>query len=217
MCMNIPGTTKILIVDDHELIREGLKKVIRRQADLQVVGEARSAPEVFEILRTKSADVALLDISLPGASGLDLLRDLRERAPKMKVLILSVHPEERFAVRAIRAGASGYLTKEAPAEDLVRAIRRIAGGGKYVSPALAEQLASEVASPTSRPVHEILSNREFEVMRMIASGKSVNGIAEDLALSIHTVATYKSRIMHKMGFKGSTDIVRYALENKLID
>lgn len=208
---------RILVVDDHELIREGLKKVIRREPDFQIVGEARSAPEVFDLIDKTTADIALLDISLPGRSGLELLADLRERAPKMKILVLSMHPEERFAVRAIRDGASGYLTKETATEELVRAIRKVTAGGKYVSASLAEQLAAEIGSPTLRPIHEILSDREFQVMRMIASGKSVNHIAADLSLSIHTVATYKSRIMQKMHMKNSAEVIRYALEHKLID
>ncbi len=208
---------KILIVDDHELIREGLKKVLVKQTDMEVIGEAADTETLFEKLNDNEVDIIILDISLPGRSGLDILKDINDLFPSVKILVLSMHPEERFAVRAIKAGAAGYLTKQSVAEDLVKAIRKIAGGGKYISTSLAEHIAFEIGGDLNKPLHENLSNREFEVLRMISAGKTVSEIAESLSLSVNTVNSYRSRIMDKMNMKSNAELIRYALENQLVE
>lgn len=207
----------ILIADDHELIREGLKKVLLKQVDLKVVGEASNTAEMFSLLDLIVVDIIILDISMPGRTGLDSLIELKSRFPKVKALILSMHPEERFAIRALKAGASGYMTKESAAQDLVQAIRKIAGGGKYISNSLAEYLAMEIGSDNDRQLHELLSNREYEIMIMISVGKSVGKIAEELSLSINTITSYRSRILEKMNMKSNAEIIRYAVKHQLVD
>ncbi|MBI4788993.1 MAG: response regulator transcription factor [Chloroflexi bacterium] len=207
----------ILIADDHALIREGFKKILKSQPDLTLVGEASNARELFARLAHLNVDIVLLDISMPGESGLEALKELRQKYPRLPVLILSVHPEERFAVRALKSGAAGYITKESAVEELVQAIRKIVGGGKYVSVALAEHLADELEAGNGRPLHEMLSNREFQVMRMIASGKKSSDIAEELSVSLSTVNTYRNRIFEKMKMQSNVDLTRYAIENHLIE
>ena len=207
----------ILIADDHELIREGLKKVLLKQTDLKVVGEASNTVEMFNLLGQEDVDIVILDISMPGRTGLDSLTELKSRFPKVRALILSMHPEERFAVRALKAGASGYMTKESAAQELVQAIRKIAGGGKYISSSLAEYLAMEIGSDNDRQLHELLSNREYEIMIMISVGKSVGKIAEELSLSINTITSYRSRILEKMNMKSNAEIIRYAVKHQLVD
>ncbi len=206
----------IVIADDHALIREGLKKILKSEPDLSLVAEASNAPELFRQLKASNVDLVLLDISMPGESGLDALRELRQSYPQVRTLILSVHPEHRFAVRALRAGASGYITKETAVEELVQAIRKIVAGGKYVSASLAEQLVAELEMG-DKPRHENLSDREFEVLRMIAAGKTRNEIAEELALSISTVNTYRQRILEKMNMENNAELTRYAIEHGLIE
>ncbi len=206
----------VLIADDHALIREGLKKIIKSEPDMTLVGEASNAHELYDQLRKVDGTILLLDISMPGESGLDALKELRQKYPKLPVLILSVHPEQRFAVRALRTGASGYITKETAVEELVQAIRKIVGGGKYVSLSLAEQLATELETG-SRPLHETLSNREYQVMCMIAAGKKSSEIAEELSVSLSTVNTYRNRIFEKMRMQSNVELTRYALENQLIE
>ncbi len=206
----------VLIADDHALIREGLKKIIKSEPDMTLVGEASNAHELYDQLRKVDGTILLLDISMPGESGLDALKELRLKHPKLPVLILSVHPEQRFAVRALRAGASGYITKESAVEELVQAIRKIVGGGKYVSLSLAEQLATELETG-SRPPHELLSDREYQVMCMIAAGKKSSEIAEELSVSLSTVNTYRNRIFEKMKMQSNVELTRYALENELIE
>jgi two-component system, NarL family, invasion response regulator UvrY len=207
----------VLIADDHVLIREGLKKILKGQPDMVLAGEAGNAQELFEQLKKLNVDIVLLDISMPGESGLEALKELRQIYPKVPVLILSVHPEQRFAVRALKGGASGYITKESAVEELVQAIRRIVGGGKYVSLALAEQLASDLESGTARPPHETLSDREYQVMCLIASGKKSSEIAEELSVSLSTVNTYRNRIFEKMRLQTNVELTRYAIENHLIE
>ncbi len=206
----------VLIADDHALIREGLKKILKSEPDMTLVGEASNVHELYDQLRKVDATIVLLDISMPGESGLDALKELRQKHPKLPVLILSVHPEQRFAVRALRAGASGYITKESAVEELVQAIRKIVGGGKYVSLSLAEQLATELETG-SRPPHELLSDREYQVMCMIAAGKKSSEIAEELSVSLSTVNTYRNRIFEKMKMQSNVELTRYALENELIE
>ncbi len=206
----------VLIADDHALIREGLKKILRSEPDMSLAGEASNAQELFDQLRKTMVDIVLLDISMPGESGLDALKELKQQYPRLPVLILSVHPEERFAVRALKSGASGYITKETAVEELVQAIRKIVGGGRYVSRALAEQLAADLES-NGRPPHEALSNREYQVMCMLASGKRSAEIAEELSVNLSTINTYRNRIMEKMKMQSNVELTRYALENGLIE
>lgn len=208
---------RILIADDHPLIREGLKTLLQDEPDLTVVREARTASEVLQYTVKKEVDVVVLDISLPDRSGLDVLRELKKLQPKLPVLILSMHPEKRFALRALKAGASGYITKETVSEELVKAIRKVNQRGKYVSSALAEILASEVGSSKGQMPHEALSNREFDVFRMIANGKAMAEIAEELHLSLSTVHTYRARILAKMNMQSTAELIHYGVHNNLIE
>lgn len=208
---------KILIGDDHILIREGLKKILKAAADINVVAEASDARGVLESLKKESVDVVVLDISLPGKNGIELLKDLKLQNAKLPVLMLSMHPEDRFAVRALKAGASGYITKESAAEELIKAIRKVVQGRKYVSPTLAEKLAFNLDIDTDKPPHESLSDREYEVLCLIATGKSVREIAEQLHLSMSTVNTYRARILDKMKMRTDAELIRYAVQNQLID
>jgi DNA-binding NarL/FixJ family response regulator len=208
---------KVIIVDDHELIREGIKKVIAKEFDIEIAGEATNIDELFIILRaTNDIDVIILDISLPGRSGIDVIKDIKIEAPNTAILILSMHPENRFAVRALKAGAAGYITKGNASKSLVKALRKVYDGRKYISPTLAEYLASELDVDYDKPLHENLSNREFEVMKLIAEGKSVSEIADMLCLSVNTVTTYRSRVMGKMNMDSNAELVRYALEHNII-
>lgn len=207
---------KILIVDDYELIREGLKKIINKEKDIEILGEASSSEELFDLLKNNKVDIIILDISLPGRSGLDILKDLQIQYPETKILILSMHPEDRFAVRALRAGASGYITKEMASNFIIDALRKIYDGRKYISSTLAEHLAQELNTNYEKPQHENLSNREFEVMKLIAEGKVVREIAELLCISVNTVTSYRSRIMDKMKMKTNAEIIRYVIEQSLI-
>ncbi len=208
---------RILIADDHQLIREGFKKILDREAGLEVVGEASNATEVLQILRNKECDINVLDISMPGKSGLDLLKELTDNHHNLKVLILSMHPEERFAVRALKAGASGYITKEMAPDILVEAIRKIHSGGKYVSPVLAQKLAFDLLGHGEKRPHEKLSDREFQVMRFIAAGKTINEIADELNLSQSTVNTYRQRVLEKMEMNSNAELIHYCIKNDLID
>lgn len=207
----------ILIADDHVLVREGLKKILKSESDMTVCGEASNASEVFERVRNEETDIVLLDISMPGSTGLEVLEGLKRDYPQLPVLILSMHPEDSFAVRAFKAGASGYITKGSAVEELVQAIRKIVGGGKYVTPTLAEKLASELEIDHTRLPHEMLSNREFQIMRLIAAGKKISAIAEELALAPSTVNTYRVRILEKMNMRSNAELTRYAVENELIE
>ncbi|HET6756461.1 MAG TPA: response regulator transcription factor [Burkholderiales bacterium] len=206
---------RVLIADDHVLIREGLKKIFARHADIEVAGEAASAQEAIELARKSAYDVAVLDINMPGRDGLDALRELKRGQPKLPVLILSMHPEERFAVRMLKAGAAGYLTKESAADELVNAVRKVIAGGKYISPAVAEQLALDLNRPELP--HEALSDRELQVLRLIASGKSTREIAETLSLGISTINTYRARVLEKMNLHSDVELTRYAVLNHLVD
>jgi DNA-binding NarL/FixJ family response regulator len=207
---------KVIIVDDHPVVRRGLKQILQEEPDVEVVGEAESAQEAFKIIRTIDCDAVVLDISLPGASGVEILKQLKHEYQKLPVLILSVHPEEQYAVRVMKAGASGYLTKESAPEELVKAIRKIISGGKYISSSLAERLITDIDT-SGKPHHEKLSDREFEIMRMIAQGKAIKTIAEELYLSEKTVSTYRTRLLEKMGMTTNAEIISYALKNKLIE
>jgi two-component system invasion response regulator UvrY len=207
---------RVLIVDDHAILRRGLRALLSDAFPEAAFGEASDAEQALEQLRKKRWDVALLDITLPGKSGLDLLKELKSARPRLPVLVLSVHPEDQFAVRALKAGAEGYMTKESAPEELVKAIHKILAGGRYVSPTLGEKLALNVRKDFTRTPHETLSDREYEVMCRIASGKTVTEISVELSLSVKTISTYRSRILEKLGVKNSAEITRYAIRNQLV-
>jgi len=207
---------RILIADDHVLFREGLRQVLARHHDLSVVAEAGDGQEALDLIRSTPLDVVLLDISMPGLSGLDILTDILSEKRHPAVLVLSMYPEDQYAVRVLKAGAAGYLTKEAAAEELISAIRKVASGGTFVSPLLAERLARALRSSWDMLPHQLLSDREFQVMRMLALGKKVKEIAEALCLSEKTITTYRARVLEKMKLRGNTEITRYALRHKLI-
>ncbi len=208
---------KVFITDDHSLIREGLKKLLKDEMDIKVAGEAGNAKDTMEFVLKNNLDVLVLDINLPDKSGLDLLKELKEFKPELRVLILSMHPEDRFAMRVLRAGAYGYVTKESAGEELVKAIRKVHNGGKYVSAALAEKLVFEIQSGNDKPLHEMLSDREFQVFQMIASGKTLAEIADGLSLAVTTVSTYRARILEKLNLHSNAELIHYAITNKLLD
>jgi len=207
---------RLAIADDHPIVREGLRRIASEGAGISVMGEASTAGELFRLLGTAGVDVVLLDVSMPGSIFIETLRELRERHPSVKILVLSVHPEDQWALRALRAGAAGYLTKDHSPEQLVEAIRRVARGGRYVSESLAEKLAGLVDHGRARSLHELLSNREFEVLRALGSGMRVKDVAEQLSLSAKTVSTYRARLVEKMGLKSKADLVRYVVEHDLL-
>jgi two-component system, NarL family, invasion response regulator UvrY len=208
---------RILIVDDHPIVRKGLRASLAEFSEMQIVGEAQDGAEALTKARTTIPDVILLDISMPGKSGLEVLRQLRAERPAVKVLVLSTYPEKQYAVRCFKNGAVGYLAKESASEELVTAIRRVAVGRKYVSSSLAELLASEVQTDVPGMPHEALSDREFEVLCLLGRGKTVSQIAEMLSLSLPTINTYRSRILQKMRMESTAQLVHYVLENKLVD
>lgn len=208
---------KILIADDHAIVRQGLRQTVADQPDMEVAGEARDAQETLKLVKNETWDVVVLDITMPGKSGLELLIELKEVCPKLPVLILSMHSEEQFAVRALKAKASGYITKQSAPKELIKAIRKVHQGGKYVSPALAETLAFELGTDDGRAAHEKLSDREYQVMRMIAAGRTPKEIAAELNLSEKTVGTYRMRVLEKMNMKRNAELIRYAVENRLVD
>lgn len=208
---------KILIADDHAVVRRGLRETLSETFSRVTFGEAKTAQETLECVARQRWDVVILDISMPGKSGLDILEDLHRLQPKLPILLLSMHPERQFARRALKSGAAGYLTKESVPEELKEAVRRVQAGGRYVSAKLAEELAFDLGRGADAPVHELLSDREFQVLRMIASGMTVKQIAEEVALSVKTVSTYRSRILIKTGLKTTGQLIRYALEAKLAD
>jgi two-component system, NarL family, invasion response regulator UvrY len=208
---------RILIADDHKLFRRGLRQTIEDAEGMKVEDEASSGNEVLNKIAQKSYDVVILDISMPGANGLDILKQIKASHPGTAVLMLSMHPEEQFAVRAFKAGASGYLTKESDENIILQAIAKISTGGKYISPELGEKLAEAMWSDPRRALHESLSDREFEVFRMIAEGKSLSEIAQILNLGTTTISTYRGRILEKTGLKNNAEITRYAIEHHLID
>jgi len=208
---------KILVADDHAIFREGLKRILGDTKDMVVAGEAATHREVIAKLWKSDYDLVLLDISFPGRSGLDVLKQLRAIKPQLPVLILSMHPEEQYAVRALRAGASGYLTKAAAADELIKAIRKIARGRKYITSTLAEKLAFEIENHSDKPLHKTLSDREYQVMCMIASGKRIKDIASELSLSVKTIDTYRSRTLKKMNLQNTAQLTHYAIKNGLVD
>jgi DNA-binding NarL/FixJ family response regulator len=208
---------RILIADDHVIVRRGLKQIVAEQPDMSVVGEARNAQEVLELGRKQPWDVVVLDISMPGRGGLEVLKELKQEHPKLPVLILSVHPEDQYAVRALKAGASGYVHKETAPEELVKAIRTVLAGRKYISASFAENLAVALGADTEKAPHETLSDREYQVFCLIASGKTVSEIAEQLSLSVKTISTYRARILEKMGMSSNAELTHYAIQRGLVD
>jgi len=206
----------ILIADDHAIVRKGLKQILSETSDMSVAAEASSGEEALEKIAHNNFDMILLDISLPGKNGLDVLRQIKREKPKLPVVILSVYTEEQYAMSAFKAGASGYLTKESAPEELISALRKISRGGKYVTSSLAEKMALRISAIKERLPHDRLSEREYEVMCMIASGKTINQIAKKLSLSASAVSTYRSRILEKMEMSGTSDIIRYVVKHGLL-
>jgi DNA-binding NarL/FixJ family response regulator len=210
---------RIVIADDHAIVREGLKRIVAGEADFQIVGEAGDGSDVLRLVRESAVDVLVLDLSMPGRSGMELIKLVRAERPAPRVLVLSMHQELQYAVRAIKSGASGYLTKESAPEQLVLAIRKIAAGGAFVTAEVAEQLAlgAMPGGGPGRAPHEALTDREFEVFRLIASGVTVTEIAARLNLSVKTVSTHKANLLHKMGLSNQSELIRYALQHGLTD
>ncbi len=208
---------KILIADDHAIVREGLKQIVAEEKDMLVAGEAGNTNEMFELLKKDDFTIIILDISMPGRSGLEALKFLKKNYPEVPVLILSMFSEEQYGLRALKAGAAGYLKKVSAPTELVSAIRKIVSGGKYINQSLAEKLADEYDSDRKEIMHDKLSNREYQIMCLIASGKSTEEIALDLSISINTVYTYRNRILEKMHLKSNVELTQYALQNKLIE
>ena len=207
---------RILIADDHPIVREGYKKILMSQPDMDVTGEAGNGQEVLDLIQKKDFDLILLDISMPGRSGLEILKELKGQKPHLPVMILSIYPEEQYAVRAFRDGASGYLTKASTPKELISAIRKVSQGGRYVTEALAEKLTYFLHGDADKVPHEKLSDREYQVMLLIASGKTVTQIADELCLSVKTISTYRRHILEKMQFTTNAEITMYAIQNKLL-
>jgi DNA-binding NarL/FixJ family response regulator len=208
---------QVLIADDHAILRRGLADIISETEDMQVCGEAESGAQTLKLARECKIDVVLLDITMPDRNGLDTLKLLKKEKPKLAVLMLSMHPEETYALRAIKAGASGYLNKASAPALLVTAIRQVACGRRYISPAVAEQLAGTIADGSDRPAHTTLSDREYETMRLIASGRTLTEIAAEMHLSVKTVSVYRARLLEKMQIKNNAELTHYALKNQLVD
>ena len=208
---------RVVIADDHTIVREGLKQLLLAAGSFEIAGEARDGFEVLKIAREKEFDVLLLDLSMPGKSGMDLIKQVKSERPRLRVLVLSMHQEHQYAVRAIKAGASGYLTKDSASTQLVSAIEKVASGGAFISAEVAEQLALGAMPQTEGPPHASLSDREYQVFRMLVSGKAVSEIANELNLSVKTVSTHKARLMEKMGIENQAELVRYAMKHRLVD
>ena len=208
---------RIVVADDHTIVREGLKQLLGAAGDLQVVAEARDGHEVVERVRALEFDLLLLDMSMPGKSGIELIKQVRAEKPKLRILVLSMHEEHQYAVRAIRAGAAGYMTKESASRALVEAIRKVAAGGAYISAEVAQQLALGAMPDAQGPLHAALSDREFQVLKLIADGGSVSDIAEQLHLSVKTVSTHKANILQKMNMTTQAELIRYAIAERLVD
>src|SRR5881397_3346095 len=206
-----------VVVDDHAVVREGIKRIVSESGGMMVSGEASDGHEAIRVIASTPCDVVLLDITMPNKSGLDVLKELHAQSPRLPVLVLSMHAEDQYAVRVLRAGAAGYLTKESAPAKLVQAIRKVVRGGKYVSPTLAEKLVYDLNGDSTKPPHELLSDREYQVLCMIASGKTVSEIEEDLHLSVKTISTYRVRILDKLLMKNNAELTRYAIKQGLVD
>lgn len=207
---------KVLIADDHAIVREGLKQLLSAAGDMEVTGEAGDGQEVLELIRDHDYDVIVLDMTMPGISGIDLIKRIRQKRPDLRVLVLSMHKEDQFAIRSLKAGAAGYLTKGTTPDILLSAIRRVADGGRHISRNLAEKLAFEMDPFEDKPLHELLSDREYQVLCLLASGKNINDIADKLSLSANTVSTHKHRLMRKLNIDNNAELIRYALSRDLV-
>lgn len=208
---------RILIADDHPVVREGLKKMFEKVSDISIAGEASNGQEVLNKIEQNDYDLVLLDISMPGRDGLDILRELGRKRPHLPILILSMHSEEQYVIRALKAGASGYLTKKSISDELIKAVQKVACGEKYITSSLSEKLASYIRNDTEKPIHEMLSDREHFVMRMIVKGRTRKEIAKELSLSVNTISTYRARIIKKLKMKNSAELIQYAIEKHLTD
>lgn len=208
---------RIVIADDHEIVRAGLKQIISDDEDMEVLGESNNGENLIELVKKNDYDVVLLDLKMSGISGIDVIKHLKVIKPDLPIIVLSMHAEDQYAVRTIKAGASGYLTKETAAENLITAVRRVVSGGKYISPTLAETLADSIAGGGGDLPHEKLTDREFQVMCMIASGKTVSEIGSELFLSVKTISTYRQRVLEKMNMKNNSELTHYAIKNTLLD
>jgi len=208
---------KILLADDHPIIIKGLKIIIEEEDDMKVTGEARNGNEALDLMRKNDYDIAILDITMPKKTGVEVIEEMKYLKKKIPVLVLSVHPEDQFAMRVLKTGAKGYMTKESAPENIVDAIKKIIIGGKYISPTLAEKILSDINSDSDEAPHETLSNREFQIIVMIASGKTLKEIAEELNLNIKTISTYRQRILEKMNMTSNSELTRYVLDNKLMN
>ncbi len=207
---------RVLVADDHPIVRQGLKQVLDNANGFVLVGEASDGAEVLRVLQEKHVDIVLLDLNMPGMDGLEVLKRVRRDSPSTRVLVLSIYPEEQYAVRVIRAGASGYMTKDTGPADMLASLRKIHEGGKHISPKVAELLANEVGADSDKPLHELLSDREFEVMRLLALGYTVTSIGETLNLSPKTISTYRTRILAKMRMESNANLTQYAIQHNLI-
>ena len=207
---------RILIADDHAVFRRGVRETLREALAKATFGEAQTAEETLEFVRRSTWDLLILDIRMPGKSGLDILEEVKRLRPRLPVLFLSMYPEEQYAKRALKAGAAGYMTKESVPEELKAAVRKVTAGGRYVSVSLAERLAYDLRRGADTPAHELLSDREFQILRMIGAGKTVKDIADELSLSVKTVSTYRSRILEKTGMRTTAELIRYALQEQLV-
>lgn len=207
---------KILIADDHVIVRAGLKQILADQPDMAPPGEAANGKEVLDLVRREKWDVVILDITFPDKNGIEILKEIKEEKPALPVLILSMHPEDQFALRALKAGAAGYITKEGAASELVGAIRKVLDGGKYITPSLAERLAANLKRDAAKFPHDILSDREYEILCFIASGKTVGEIAQKLFLSVKTISTYRARLLEKMHMNTNAELTYYAIQNRLV-
>ena len=208
---------KIIIADDHPIVRAGMKQIISEASDLLVADEASDGHKLLNKIREENFDVVVLDITMPHMDGMDVLKQLKIEKPKLPVIVLSIHPEDQYALRVLKAGASGYVTKASAPDELINAIRKVFRGGKYISPSIAEKLAFQLNADFKEMPHEALSDREYQVLCMLASGKTVTEIADELALSVKTVSTYRARILEKMDMKNNAELIHYAVQNKLVD
>jgi DNA-binding NarL/FixJ family response regulator len=208
---------RIALADDHMIVRQGLKQILGDEADLTVSGEAANGNDTLKLVRETAIDVLVLDMSMPGRSGIELIKLVKAEKPKLPILVLSMHKEEQYAVRAIKAGAAGYLTKESAADQLVSAIRKVAGGGVFITPTVAERMALDFGAPTDGASHTQLSDREYQIFEMIVAGANVTAIADALAVSVKTVSTHKARILQKMRMTSSAELIHYAIEHGLTD
>lgn len=207
---------KILIVDDHAIARQGLKSILKSGFTHAVFGEAENGSEALQKIRLHQWDLVVLDISMPGRNGLEVVKEVKTFRPHLPILVLSMHPEDQYAVRVIKSGAAGYITKESAPDELIKAVRKVLAGGRYISRALAEEMAMFITQDTEKPPHELLSNREFQVLLLIASGRTVSEIGLELSLSVKTISTYRARILEKMGLRTNASLIEYTIRNKLV-